>query len=169
MITLGDILKEVTNSYKLYCDLDSVLVDFNQGYKDLTGDYPPPPEAPVDKKAFWKPIDQSGGDFWANLKWMKDGKQLWNYIAPFNPEILSSPSSSQTSVEGKERWMEEHLPGVKLNLVQSKEKQIMAGPNAILIDDRQDICDRWEEAGGIAVHHTDASSTIEKLKQLGIK
>lgn len=169
MIKLGNILKEVAKGYKIYCDLDSVLVDFNEGYKKLTRHYPPPPEAPNDKKVFWKPIDQSGGDFWANLEWMKDGKKLWNYIAPFKPEILSSPSSSQTSVEGKKRWMEEHLPGVKLNLVQSKEKQIMAEPGAILIDDRKDICDRWEAAGGIAVHHTDANSTISKLKELGVK
>lgn len=169
MIKLANILEEVTKGFKIYCDLDSVLVDFNKGYKDLTGDYPPPADAPTDKVAFWKPIDKSGGDFWANLEWMKDGKKLWNYIAPFNPEILSSPSSSHTSVEGKHRWMEEHLPGVKLNLVQSKEKQVMAEPNAILIDDREDICKRWEDAGGIAVHHTDANSTIQKLQNLGVK
>lgn len=169
MIKLSNLLEEIKPGYKIYCDLDSVLVDFNQGYKDLTGHYPPPADAEVDKAAFWKPIDKSGGDFWANLKWMKDGKTLWNYIAPFNPEILSSPSSSHTSVEGKHRWMEEHLPGVKLNLVQSRQKQVMAEPNAILIDDREDICKRWEDVGGIAVHHTDAVSTIKKLQELGIK
>lgn len=169
MIKLANIVEEVTKGYKIYCDLDSVLVDFVKGYKKLTGKIPPPAETQTDKKLFWQPIDKLGGDFWANLEWMKDGKELWNYIKPFKPEILSSPSSSETSVEGKQRWMDKHLPGVKLNLVQSKEKQIMAKPNAILIDDREDICKRWEEAGGIAVHHTDASSTINKLKELGIK
>lgn len=169
MIKLQNILEEVTKGYKIYCDLDGVLVDFAKGYKKLTGKLPPPAETQTDKKLFWQPIDKSGGDFWANLEWTKDGKKLWNYIIPFKPEILSSPSSSHTSVEGKHRWMEEHLPNVKLNLVQSKQKQIMAKQNAILIDDREDICKRWEDAGGIAVHHTDTASTIKKLEELGIK
>lgn len=169
MIKLQNILKEVTQGYKIYCDLDGVLVDFAKGYKKLTGQLPPPAETQTDKAAFWKPIDKSGGDFWANLDWTRDGKELWNYIAPFKPEILSSPSNSNTSVEGKYRWVKEHLPSVKLNLVQSKQKQIMAKPNTILIDDREDICKRWEDAGGIAVHHTDTNSTIQKLKDLGIK
>lgn len=169
MIKLTNIAEEMVKGYKIYCDLDSVLVDFPEGYKKLTGHYPPPADSPIDKKLFWRPIDKSGGDFWANLRWMKDGTELWNYIAPFEPEILSSPSSSHTSVEGKHRWMKEHLPGVKLNLVQSKQKQVMAKPYAILIDDREDICTRWEDAGGIAVHHTDTASTIKKLEELGIK
>ncbi len=37
MIKLGKLLKEVASQYKIYCDLDSVLVDFTKGYIDLTG------------------------------------------------------------------------------------------------------------------------------------
>lgn len=166
MIKLADILTEIKTKYKIYCDLDGVLVDFKRGYKDLTGHEPPPAESQADKGAFWEPIDKLGGKFWADLKWTRDGRNLWNFIAPYKPEILSSPSSSKTSVEGKEEWMKEHLPGVKLNLVQSKQKQIKAKPNAILIDDREDICDRWEKAGGIAVHHESASDTIKKLGEI---
>lgn len=34
----------------------------------------------------------------------------------------------------------------------------------ILVDDREDNCNAWEKAGGIACLHTDAASTIEFLK-----
>ena len=41
MIKLTDILKEVEgNKYTIYCDLDGVLVDFDKGYKNLTGKLP---------------------------------------------------------------------------------------------------------------------------------
>lgn len=167
MIKLSRLLKEAS-SYKIYCDLDGVLVDFRRGYIELTNQEPPELGAPYDKVSFWKPIDQSGGQFWANLYWTKDGHKLWDHIAPYNPEILSSPSNSQTSVEGKKEWMEKNLPGVKLNLEQSELKQLYAEPNAILIDDRSDICQKWAEAGGIAIQHINANSTISKLTELGI-
>ena len=34
----------------------------------------------------------------------------------------------------------------------------------ILIDDREDNCDAWERAGGVACLHTDTKSTLEFLK-----
>ncbi len=166
---LKDILAELKQTHKVYCDLDGVLVDFRKGYKKLTGKNPPPAESSVDKKAFWKPIDKSGGEFWANLEWMEDGHELWNFITPYSPEILSSPSNSQTSVVGKEEWMEKNLTGIKLNLEQSSNKQVYAEPNAILIDDREDIIDRWNKAGGIGIHHTSAENTIKQLKELGFE
>lgn len=168
MIKLSNILKEVTSNYKIYCDLDGVLVDFRRGYEDLTGKEPPPLNAKVDKKEFWKAIDKAGASFWADLLWTKDGVALWTYIEPYRPEILSSPSNSQSSTEGKRMWMAKNLPNVKLNLEQSESKQVYAKPNTILIDDRPDICRRWEEAGGIAIHHINTASTISKLQELGI-
>lgn len=169
MIKIGRLLKEVASQYKIYCDLDSVLVDFTKGYIDLTGKEPPSYESKFDKKEFWRPIDKSGGEFWSNLEWMEDGHELWNFIAPYNPEILSSPSNSQTSVVGKEEWMIKNLPGVKLNLEQSEKKQVYAEPNAILIDDRDTIIERWNNAGGIGILHTSAENTIKQLKELGFE
>lgn len=166
MIKIAAILEDLTLNYKLYCDLDGVLVDFKRGYKDLTGKYPPPPRMKYDKKAFWKPIDEAKENFWEGLHWTQDGKRLWNYIKKFNPEILSSPSSSKTSVKGKKAWVSKHLPGIKLNLEQSERKHLYAKGNAILIDDREDVCEKWTAAGGIAILHKNTESTIKKLKNL---
>lgn len=39
---------------------------------------------------------------------------------------------------------------------------------SILIDDRQDLQEQWEAAGGIFVHHTSTKSTLEILKEKGV-
>ena len=86
---------EKVMDYKIYCDMDGVLADFESGYEELTG---------VDLKGefkkgddFWDPIKVAGVGFWAGLKWMPDGQKLWDYLKPFNPVLLSAPSREQSS------------------------------------------------------------------------
>ena len=70
--------------YTIYCDMDGVLVDFDQGYKDLTGITTKEADA-QGKESFWEPIAKAGAGFWIRLKWMPDGQQLWDYINQYNP------------------------------------------------------------------------------------
>ena len=75
--------------YKIYCDMDGVLVDFNQGFKDLTG-IDLGNEHRTDDN-FWDPINAAGYDFWINLEWIKpDGHTLWDHIQKYDPIILSA-------------------------------------------------------------------------------
>lgn len=152
--------------YKLYCDLDGVLVDFSKGYYDLTG---------IDltgifrkDKKFWGPIDKAGKKFWANLKWMKDGKELWDYIKKYNPDILSAPSRENDSRVGKNEWVNREIPGAHLILRSMEHKKEFASPDAILIDDNEDNIKDWKDAGGITIHHTSTKETIKQLKKLGL-
>ena len=141
MIKLTDILKEVEgDKYTIYCDLDGVLVDFDKGYKDLTGKLP---NEVNDDVEFWKPIHKTGASFWIRLKWMPDGHTLWDYISKYNPTLLSAPSREESSKLGKRVWVKRHLPGTKLILRSAERKQEFATPNAILIDDRADNIQRW--------------------------
>jgi hypothetical protein len=151
--------------YKIYCDMDGVLVDFDKGYKELTGT-----EASFDtpKEEFWEPITKAGAPFWIKLQWMPDGKQLWSYIKPFNPQLLSAPSREESSKIGKFVWVKRNVPGTKLILRSAERKQEFATPNSILIDDRADNIQRWKDAGGIGIHHTSAADTIQQLKDLGL-
>jgi phosphopantetheine adenylyltransferase len=151
--------------YKIYCDMDGVIVDFDKGYKELTGR-----EASFDtpKEEFWAPIQKAGAEFWIKLQWMPDGKQLWEFIKPFNPQLLSAPSRDESSKIGKFVWVKRNVPGTKLILRQAERKQEFATPNSILIDDRADNIQRWKDAGGIGIHHTSASDTIQQLKDLGL-
>jgi len=149
--------------------MDGVIVDFVKGYKELTG---------VDTShyvsstpEFWQPVDSGGPAFWASLDWTSDGKQLWNYIKKYKPNILSSPSRSQTSRIGKQVWVKTHIPRTQykdLLLYPRHEKQLFAGGNRILIDDLAKTIDEWNAKGGIGILHTSAANTIKQLKELGL-
>ena len=151
--------------YKIYCDMDGVLVDFDRGYRELTNT-----EASfdTDPKEFWAPIHKMGAAFWIKLKWMPDGKQLWSYIDKYNPELLSAPSRDESSKIGKFVWVKRNIPGTKLILRAAEQKQQFAKPNAILIDDRADNIQRWKDAGGIGIYHTSTANTIKQLQELGL-
>jgi hypothetical protein len=151
--------------YKIYCDMDGVLVDFEKGYKELTNkdaSYKTNPEE------FWAPITKAGAAFWIKLQWMPDGKELWDYIKGYNPELLSAPSREESSKIGKFTWVKRNMPGTKLILRSAERKQEFATPNSILIDDRADNIQRWKDAGGVGIHHTSAANTIQQLKDLGL-
>jgi hypothetical protein len=147
--------------------MDGVLVDFDQGYKDLTGMTTKEADA-QGKEVFWKPIAKAGASFWIKLKWMPDGQQLWNYINPYNPILLSAPSKEESSKIGKRVWVKQNIPGTKLILRSASQKQQFSGENQILIDDRVDNIEQWKSKGGIGILHTSASDTIKQLKELGL-
>lgn len=151
--------------YKIFCDMDGVIVDFEKGYEklpdalELDGTYHSTPE-------FWDPINKAGSEFWVNLDWTSDGKVLWEYIQESLPTILSSPSRRGFgSREGKKLWVERELPGVRLILEYSHNKQKYAKPDHILIDDRDSNIEQWRSKGGIGILHTSAEETINELKK----
>ena len=157
---------EKVMDYKIYCDMDGVLADFESGYEELTG---------IDLKGefkkgddFWDPIKVAGVGFWAGLKWMPGGQELWDYLKPFNPQLLSAPSREQSSRIGKHVWVKHKIPGTKLILRYANQKQQLATPESILIDDRQINIDQWEAAGGIGILHTSTANTIQQLQKLGL-
>ena len=157
---------EKVMDYKIYCDMDGVLVDFERGYEELTG---------IDLRGefqkgddFSDPISEKGVGFWAGLKWMPDGQKLWSYLKPFKPDLLSAPSREDSSRIGKHVWVKHKLPGTKLILRYAKQKQELATPESILIDDRQVNIDQWIAAGGVGILHTSAEDTIQQLQNLGL-
>ena len=161
-------LNEAEQQYKLYCDMDGVLVDFEQGYNDLTQEKAPGFNSTYDKPKFWSAINKAGAKFWANLPWMPGAKdKLWEYIKKFNPTLLTAPSLDPSSELGKQEWVDKHIPGTPIVFRQAKDKQKeVNSPNDILIDDREDNINRWIAAGGIGIHHKSIKDTIEKLKEL---
>ena len=160
-------LREEETQYTIYCDMDSVLVDFDRGYQELTGMTTQQADA-IGGDTFWEPLIQAGAKWWITLNWMPDGKQLWNYIKKYTPILLSAPSKQESSRLGKRVWVKRELPDVKLILRPASQKQQYASPTSILIDDREKNIDQWEAAGGIGILHTSTANTIEQLKQLGL-
>jgi phosphoglycolate phosphatase-like HAD superfamily hydrolase len=154
--------------YIIYCDMDGVLVDFEKGYYDLTGTSTK--KFPKGDNSFWQPISDAGAEFWATLPWMPDGKELWNYIKKYKPNILSSPSQDPSSKVGKEAWLQMNLQGgyKKAYFYNRANKQLFSDKNRILIDDLPNTISEWNAKGGIGILHTSADNTIKELKKLGL-
>jgi hypothetical protein len=155
-----------TGGYEIYCDMDGVLCDFDERFKEFSNGISPKEfEAQHGKKEFWKLINNQGVGFWVGIHWMPDGRQLWSYIKKHNPSLLSAPSMEESSRLGKRLWVRNNIPGTKLILRSAEQKQESANPNAILIDDRPSNIEQWRAKSGIGILHTSANETIKQLKK----
>jgi len=156
------------SQYKIFCDMDGVLCDFDRRFEQFGGMKPKEYESRFGTKKFWELIDKVGEQFWSKMPWMSDGKQLWTYISKYKPVLLSAPSMNPSSRYGKHLWVNENLPGTKLILAKREKKRNYSGKNQILIDDRPDNINEWVYEGGIGILHTSAQQTINDLKELGL-
>lgn len=157
--------------YKIYCDMDGVLTDFQTRFEHYAGMGPKEYESKNGTPAFWNLIDvEVGIKFWADMPWMPQGQKLWDFISPYQPDLLTSPSRDNGSRLGKNMWVKNHLsPTPKTIFAWSKDKQRYANENSILIDDKKSNINEWAAKGGIAIRCKDGNvdHVIEKLKELG--
>jgi len=156
---------------EIYCDLDEVLVDFRRGADAAVGgDF-----VKMDKNERWNKVNQTKG-FWANLGWKPNAKRLHDFIIRYNPHVLSAYTGRDpTAKVGKMKWVKKNtgFKRANIHLVLRSQKQSWAKtkeekPN-ILIDDYVKNIREWENKGGIGIHHTNVSKTINELKRLGFK
>ena len=160
--------KNEVMDYKIYLDMDGVLVDFDQQFKDLTGMAPRDFEAKHGSKGFWEAIETAGVGFWRGMKWMPGGEELYNRVAKYDHALLSSPSRSETSKIGKRLWRRDKTPSTKLILSRSYLKKNYASPLSILIDDRESNIKQWEDAGGIGILYISPNQVNKALEKLGL-
>lgn len=141
-------------------DLDGVLVDLFRGCAKAHGlPYPspyPPGEYSLEKafgfqgsrSQFWKALD--GPDFWENLDWMDDGKEIFDLVEDVfgreNITIGSSPVIDSGCYSGKYRWIEKHLPREyrRQNMI-GAQKWTLAAADTVLIDDSDKNWKEWAE------------------------
>lgn len=165
--------------YKLFIDMDGVLVDFGKGASKVMGidptDFPKgnaPKNREFDKK-LWSAIrthEKEGNQFWVDLDPTPDFNTLWDYCKIHDPEVLTATGDIKAAAGEKREWCAKYLgKDVTVNIVQhSEHKGKFAVDNGVLIDDRQRSIDAWVSAGGIGILHTSAVNTIKQLKELGI-
>jgi len=157
--------------WQVFCDLDGVLADFDRGVVERTG------VKPTDfrrRRKMWRrlapPCTQ---DFFSTLPWMDDGEQLWTFLAPLSPAILSGSPSGDWAAPQKRRWCAEQLrlPDERVLIVDPCDKALFSHPGAVLIDDWVEHREPWEARGGIFIHYTSASRSIAlvevALRKLG--
>jgi hypothetical protein len=157
-----------SQKYTIFCDMDGVLCDFEERFEYFSGMSPRQYENELGKKKFWNLINKAGVGFWVGMKWMPDGKQLWNYIKKYNPTLLSAPSQQSESRLGKRLWVKNNIPGTKLILSRASDKKNYAQKNHILIDDRASNVQDWINEGGVGILHTSTQNTISQLQKLGL-
>lgn len=186
---LTDLLLEESDfkpKYQIYCDMDGVLTNFEKRFIDMLQQEGPKYytkatiaqvtrpkrfEALEGQEEFWKFIDQYIGlEFWTGMEWMLNGKALWNFIKPYNPKLLTSPSRDNTSRLGKRLWVKENLTPIPEVLFRFGEaKSDFANENTILIDDKPSNLAAFSAKGGIALEVKDGEiqSVINELIKLG--
>ena len=171
------LLDENTNLYQIYCDLDGVLVAFDERFEHYTGLFPEEWKSRAvqrygDKLAtqkFWDIIDnQVGIRFWSGASWTKEGQQLWDYIKKYNPILLTAPSYEDSSKEGKTLWVQEHLGDNQIEFKPAKQKHEFSGPNKILIDDKESTILSWKSKNGIGILYENTEDVIRELQKMGI-
>ena len=188
-------VKEQEEQYQIYCDMDGVLVDFVAGtvehitkqlqagkaeeLKEKIGrDYITDedihmnsPNRNKDVRDYMYKELEHNAKFWEELPWMPGGQELWAFIYKFNPYILTTPMGYGSEI-GKQSWIDKKLDkemGMPpADVFMSHDKDNWAAPNHILIDDFTKNTVPWDNEGGIAILHTDADKTIEKLEEIGV-
>tara|TARA_B100001093_G_C26363227_1_gene815443 strand:+ start:103 stop:570 length:468 start_codon:yes stop_codon:yes gene_type:complete len=154
--------------------MDGVLADFKTAAVKTTGMSINRWMNIPSSKQKWSLILQNK-NFWYDLPWMQGGKQLWSYISKHDPHILSAyveENFDPNCIPGKRAWLRKNVNMVnsqKVNLVKRREKKLFAkrGKPAILIDDYEKNIRDFNMSGGIGIHHTSTSKTIQQLKRLG--
>jgi hypothetical protein len=149
---------------QIYCDMDGVLADFDTGYELAFGTRPCKEADNVD----WELVRKTEG-FYAGLPLMPDALELWAFLLPHDPIILTGvPSSVEEAPQNKREWAWKNLgEGTKIRTCPSKYKNTFCKPGDVLIDDWEKYRSRWINMGGIWITHTSAASSIAALRELG--
>ncbi len=152
----------------IYLDMDGVIADFSKRYEELFGMKPEKADRTGEFSSQFKQFID-GGHF-ATLDMMPDAPRLIEFLrkAPVPTQILSSTAredSHDAISKQKMIWLQTHGITFKPNFVPGKRlKKNYAKSDAMIIDDTESVIDNWIDAGGIAVWHKDADSTIGILK-----
>jgi hypothetical protein len=169
--------------YTIFCDLDGVLSNFDLGYKNLTGVATHLADL-HGKKRFWEIFNTSlkykgltEYEYWSSLPLMDGAKQLWEFISPYNPCIITSPSKSPESQLGKLNWIKINLDPQPEDVIfkfTGKKHEILWDKTldkinkCVLIDDFTLNTVPWEIEGGISIFHSNLVQTLDTLKTLNI-
>ena len=151
---------------KVFLDLDGCLADFMGGVHkafDLPYSYAEYPHTKgswdwfADADLTWDQVDGiCNAEFWANLEWMADGRNIYSIVRNFTRQtgsslnLLTTPMKNINSTVGKLTWIQNHIGENrrKQALITGADKKIFAGPDTLLIDDRDKNVEEFTAAGG---------------------
>jgi hypothetical protein len=153
----------------IYLDMDGVLCNFERRYFQLYNELPGSMRDRKDFNLHWQHfIDTKQFE---TLEWYPGGKELVLFCLEQDDipvELLTSSGGVKNHDEvarQKRVWLDNNgLGKLKANVVAGrKHKAEYATPNAILIDDTQDIIQSFNVAGGIGILHKEIGNTLMML------
>lgn len=142
---------------KVFLDLDGVLVDFRRGVCEAFNR-----DDPSTTWTFWENwegvtfemMDAKCNDyFWKYLNWTHDGPEIERAVRNrFNDKdiyILTTPMPNPRSGTGKLDWIKHHMPwAYNQTTLSFAPKSLLAGPDTLLIDDKDENISEFVAAGG---------------------
>jgi hypothetical protein len=150
---------------QLYLDCDGVLADFDAGAARILG---MPPKAFQDRHGagrFWARL-ATAPDFYGSLPLMPGALELFDAVRQLDPVILTGLPRGRWAAAQKVRWAQQHFPGTRIITVMAVDKRDHCVPGDVLVDDTLKHRQRWEDAGGIFVHHVAVATTLAELRTL---
>jgi len=156
--------KKPPSDVVIFLDIDGVLADFEKHLHEKG-------KANEKGQPKWDELDH---EWWTGIPVIPGAKKFHSELKQMGPvKFLSAPVPIVDSFSGKAEWLSHtffKMPQgrfalLDLILCAGKDKKYLAGPNRILVDDRQKNIDEWVEAGGIGVHHKgDFNETLTAVK-----
>ena len=155
---------------KIYLDMDGVISNFMKRYEELYHEFP---DRHTNSKEFGENFENfiKTGNF-ATLDLMPDATVLLHYLRGVRIpiEMLTYTGSKRDQKEvarQKQIWLDKHRIDYPANFVPGKSlKKTFADEESIIIDDTDSVIRDWRKVGGMAIHHTDAHTTIAILGTL---
>lgn len=170
----------------VFLDVDGVLANFRKGVHDAFNkgyDY----SLLSPKWKFWDDWGDVTSNmvndicdvlFWQHLSWMHDGRDiLGTIIDKFNVSqiyLLTTPMNNVESPTGRWAWIRDNIPMYyNRTIITQAPKSLLARPDTLLIDDKDENVDGFREAGGKA-HlicrpwnrgHLNADKTVQMLQE----
>jgi hypothetical protein len=146
---------------RTFIDLDGVLADFDL-HATNEGKYT------ADGKVKWDELDYQ---WWITMPPCEGAKEFLDIAKKLSiVKFLTAPVPYTASFTGKADWIQAFIPErgrfalLDLIICRGKDKNFLAKPNHILIDDREKNIQEWVAAGGIGIHHK--GDFVQTLKEL---
>ena len=149
----------------LLLDCDGVLADFDAGAIAVLGLTPAQFEQRHGRGEFWKRL-AAARDFYGELPEMPDAQRLFAAVKHLKPTILTGLPLGRWAAPQKERWAAQHFPGVPIITTMARQKHLHMDPGDVLVDDRLNHHQLWEQAGGIFIHHKSAEDSLRQLADI---
>jgi 5'(3')-deoxyribonucleotidase len=126
----------------------------------------------ISRSEMWSAIAKRGAKWWADLEPHPWAKDFYEELCRIDEVvILTSPSHIASAHAGKAQWIKKFFGGNFRNYILTKRKDLLAKPGDILIDDHDNNCEAFTQAGGIGIifpapwnkAHEDSHRAMDKV------